>query len=100
MDLTKHLILQLWPWKMMEHRERHGRCKYRFGKGQLRRIALNDAHTGGPEALAQTRGETEIEFNRGQAPGPALQQIRREAGARSQLKQIFTQRNAFEYPWH
>jgi hypothetical protein len=99
MDLTKHPILQRGPWQMMEHRERCRRRKCRFGKGQLRRVSLNDAHTGVSETSAQAGSETGIEFNRGQSPSPALQQIRREARAGTQLKQILAQRNTLECPW-
>jgi hypothetical protein len=98
-DLTKHPILQRRPWQMMEHRERCHRRKCGIRKRQLRRIALNYAHTGVFETRLQTGCETEIEFNRGQAPSPALQQIRREARAGPQLKQILAQRNILECPW-
>src|SRR4051794_20849330 len=68
MDLAKHPILQRGPWQMMEHRERCRRRKCGIRKGQLRRIALNDADTGVSETSAQAGREIEIKFNRSHAP--------------------------------
>jgi hypothetical protein len=44
--ICEHLILQRWPWQMVKHRERCRRRKSGVRKGQLRRIALNNPHTG------------------------------------------------------
>jgi hypothetical protein len=68
MDLTKHPILQRCPSQMVEHRERCRRRKYGLGKGQRRRIALNHAGTGVPQAVGQKESKTEIDLNSRKAP--------------------------------